>query len=127
MSEDLIKRSDAIEAIELVDWYHQNRNKDIVSGANSREHQAWYKAEDIYEALEAVPAAKPKRGKWIWDKDAIDWNIGAWVCSNCHARNDNIPYSEIIIPLRWSGSNFCPNCGADMRGENNERRFNKAE
>ena len=116
MSEELIKKSDAIEAIELVDWYHQNRDKDIVSGANSREHQAWYKAEDIYKALEAVPAVKPKRGKWIWDKDAIDWNIGAWVCSNCHVRNDNIPHSEIIFPLRWSGSKFCPNCGADMRG-----------
>ena len=57
MSEDLIKRSDAIEAIEVVDWFHQNGNKDMVSGANSAEHQAWYKAEDIYKALEAVPSA----------------------------------------------------------------------
>ena len=64
MSEELIKKSDAIEAIELVDWYHQNRNKDIVSGANSREHQAWYKAEDIYKALEAVPSADRPQ-EWI--------------------------------------------------------------
>lgn len=55
--DDLIKRSDAIEAIEVVDWYHQNRNKDMVSGANSDEHQAWYKAEDVYKALEEVPSA----------------------------------------------------------------------
>ena len=47
---DLIRRSDAIEAIEGVDWYHQNsRNKDMVNGANSDEHQAWYKAEDVYK------------------------------------------------------------------------------
>ena len=55
--DDLIRRSDAIEAIEVVDWYHQNRNKDMVSGANSDEHQAWYKADDVYKALEAVPSA----------------------------------------------------------------------
>ena len=61
---DLIRRSDVIEAIECVDWYHQNRNKDMVSGANSDEHQAWYKAEDVYKALEAVPKAdKPQ--EWI--------------------------------------------------------------
>lgn len=58
---DLIKRSDAIEAIEVIDWYHQNRNKDMVSGANSDEHQAWYKADDIYKALKAVPSVdKPQ-------------------------------------------------------------------
>lgn len=55
---DLIKREDAIEAIEVVDWYHQNRNKDMVSGANSDEHQAWYKAEDVYKALKEVPSAE---------------------------------------------------------------------
>ena len=57
---DLIERDKAIEAIENVDWYHQNRNKDMVSGANDDEHQAWYKADDIYKVLEAVPSAMPK-------------------------------------------------------------------
>lgn len=38
MMNDLIKRSEAIEAIEETDWYHQNRNKDMVEGANSDEH-----------------------------------------------------------------------------------------
>ncbi len=56
-SDDLIKRSDAIEALDITDWYHQNRNKDMVSGANSDEHQAWYKVGDVYKALEAVPSA----------------------------------------------------------------------
>ena len=60
---DLIKRSDAIEAIEEVNWYHQNKNKDMVSGANSDEHQAWYKADDVYKALEAIPSADRPHGK----------------------------------------------------------------
>lgn len=53
---DLIERQAAIDAIEEVDWYHQNKNKDMVSGANSSEHQAWYKADDIYKTLEALPS-----------------------------------------------------------------------
>ena len=61
---DLISREEAIEAIELVDWYHQNSNKDMVHGANDDEHQAWYKADDVYKALEAVPSADRPRGEW---------------------------------------------------------------
>ena len=70
---DLISRADAIEAIEETDWYHQNRNKDMVSGANSDEHQAWYKADDVYKALEAVPSVnRPKDGDLISRADAIE-------------------------------------------------------
>lgn len=53
---DLIKRIE--EAIDNVDWYHQNSNKDMVLGANPDLHQAWYKAEDIYRALESVLSAQ---------------------------------------------------------------------
>lgn len=55
---DLISRQDAIEAIEEIAWYHQNRNREMVSGANSTEDQAWYKSQDIYAALEALPSAE---------------------------------------------------------------------
>lgn len=48
---DLIRRIE--EAIDNVDWYRQDDNKDMVIGA-SNEHEAWYKAEDIYHALEKV-------------------------------------------------------------------------
>ena len=64
MNKDTIYREDAIEAVENVTWYHQNRNKDMVEGANSDEHQAWYKSQDIYEALEAVPSADRPQ-EWI--------------------------------------------------------------
>lgn len=68
---DLIKRSEAIEAIEAIDWYHQNTNKDMVSGA-SNEHEAWYKAEDIYRALESVPSAQPEPEKYEYHYDHTD-------------------------------------------------------
>ena len=57
---DLISRQAAIDAFENTDWYHQNANKDMVSGA-SNEHEAWYKADDVYNALESVPSAQPEQ------------------------------------------------------------------
>lgn len=59
-----------------------------------------------------------KHGHWIFDPNGMDWNIPAWCCSECHCRNDNIPPNmEKVNPLRWSGSKFCPNCGAVMDEE----------
>lgn len=62
---ELIDKQAAIDAIEKVDWYHQNKNKDMVSGANSSEHQAWYKADDIYKTLEALPSTEAIPIEWI--------------------------------------------------------------
>lgn len=62
-----------------------------------------------------------RHGRWIWDNDAIDWGLGAWVCSECHGRNENIHagkpgYDHTIgmSPYHWAGSAFCPNCGCAM-------------
>ncbi len=67
---DLISRQAAIGAIEEVDWYHQNKNKDMVSGANSSEHQAWYKADDIYNTLDALPSTEAIPIDWLkqWEE-----------------------------------------------------------
>ena len=101
-SEDLISRAEAIEAIELVDWYHQNINKDMVHGANDDEHQAWYKADDVYKALEAVPSADRPKGEWINEHEN---GHGFWfgTCSQC-GKEKHV-------------DNYCGNCGAEMRSE----------
>lgn len=57
--DDLISRAVVVDAIEGVDWYHQNQHGEMVYGANDAEHQAWYKADDIYAAIERVPSAQP--------------------------------------------------------------------
>ena len=75
---------------------------------------------DIKGYIEHQPTIEPKRGEWIWDKDGIDWNIGAWRCSECGSRNANIGCNGNENPMRWSGSRFCPNCGADMREREGE-------
>ena len=69
---DLIRRSEVIEAIDNIEWYHQNASNEMVSGANPDEHQAWYKAEDVYKALESVPSAQPEI---IRCKECL-WRIG---------------------------------------------------
>lgn len=56
---DCISRAAAIDAVDGIDWYHQNKNGEMVHGANSDEHQAWYKAEDIYHVLDTLPSAQP--------------------------------------------------------------------
>ena len=49
-----------------------------------------------------------KRGKWIESSDLdMAWGKEPYTCSNCGRRQ------------KWE-SNFCPNCGADMRGENDD-------
>ena len=61
---DPIDRQAAIEAVEDIDWYHLNIKGEMVGGANSSEHQAWYKADDVYKVLEEVPSAQPEP-QWI--------------------------------------------------------------
>lgn len=54
----LVNIEDLKDAIMCLDWYHQNQRGEMVHGANDDEHQAWYKAEDIYKAIEYVPSAQ---------------------------------------------------------------------
>lgn len=117
--DDFISREDTIEKMEEVDWYHQNKNGEMVHGANPAEHQAWYKAEDVYKVLEDMPDVRMttgacwgcqcekmeklrperERGKWIPISDGY---VDIYECNQC---GDTEDYER----------NFCPNCGEDMR------------
>ena len=114
--DDLISRQAAIDAIEEVDWYHQNKNKDMVSGANSSEHQAWYKADDIYKTLEELPSAQPsidavpvirchKCVHWMQNTVRQNSNDAGWwneaLCEE-HSLYGNEPF-EAWTPADW----FC--------------------
>ena len=103
--DDLISRAAVVDAIEGVDWYHINKNGEMVHGANDAEHQAWYKADDIYAAIERVPSAQQerKKGKWIYNSPVT------MKCNQC---------GFIIKDWDWHRFKYCPNCIADMRGEN---------
>lgn len=55
---------------------------------------------DILDILSALPPADRPKGEWIEEDEYGD----LFVCSECGSAN---VYKD----------NFCPNCGADMRGE----------
>ena len=98
MSEDLIKRSDAIDAV---------MNTEPVFAVDSLE--PYQKTKDVVEALEAIPSAEPKTGEWDLCKDD-DGVYG--VCSICGCYVDFSLYGR---PYK-----VCPHCGAKMReGDNN--------
>ena len=72
-------------------------------------------ANDIarFPKSESIPLI---RGHWVWDPNGQDWNLGAWVCSRCHTKNDNIIHIPEHDPRKCVGSRWCPQCGAYMCG-----------
>ena len=81
--------------------------------------QGFYHALQVMERVEAENVAPVVHGKWVWDNNAHDWNLGAFVCSVCKCKNDNLPDNR-YNPYMFAGSHYCPNCGAKMDGEYND-------
>ena len=72
----------------------------------------------IYVSRLAAADVEPVRhGKWIYNPNGMDFNLGAWECSACAQRNNSLPCNRNISPYICVGSKYCPNCGARMCGE----------
>ena len=72
-------------------------------------------ADSIEELIEKLPSAQPerKKGKWIEEDDG--WDGVYWRCSECDGA-----FCLVDGTPKENEYNFCPNCGADMRGEDDE-------
>ena len=67
---------------------------------------AWMYTDDVYNAIKQLPPIQPKRGKWHYS-DGKPARIGlsfGVVCDQCGTESEYC-------------TNFCGECGADMRGE----------
>lgn len=64
--------------------------------------------------IPAKDVAAVKHGNWVWDPNGMDFGLGAWKCSECACRNNNLGMNSKLNPLMFSGSKYCPNCGAKM-------------
>lgn len=106
---DLISREALIEAL------NSSPNIRTMRGGVSG---IWINLLDVVGEIERMPAAEPvRRGHWVFDENANDWGIGGYVCSECQAKNNNLPCVKVANPLMFVGANYCPNCGVNMDGD----------
>ena len=96
MSEDLIRRSDAIKVVRHIVFE--------CIDADARQ-----------KLIEAVPSADRPQGEWI---EKIVDDVKITVCSSC----DKEPTFTHFYGScgNYSLSDFCPNCGARMKGADDE-------
>ena len=72
----------------------------------------------LLEAILNAPKVNVREieyAEWYYDPNGMDWGLGAWKCSKCHTKNDNLGMGDNINPYMFGGSKFCPQCGAVMR------------
>ena len=92
---DTIYREDAIKAL----YKYSFVSKDVIE-----------------REIKAIPTADRPRGAWIDEADKYDASFGIhdYRCSNCNS------YADVYIGgHEWytaSKPNFCPYCGAKMKG-----------
>ena len=91
--EDAVSRKVALDSLEELDW------------------DTTYERSQVEEMLKSLPSVTPIRpkGKWIEKVDEETAYSKTWhyECSECGKNNTCF----------GGNPNFCPHCGADMRGE----------
>ena len=100
---DLISRQAAIDAVEKL-YLPQTKGETAAEEIN---RVAWRCALNCAEEMIGhLPSAQPerKKGKWIGKPLAGYCTVRCSVCNDAFIENSG----------KW---NFCPNCGARMRGE----------
>lgn len=111
MDKSLIKRQDAIDALDVPCQEHRYKipgKRETYSSYN----EAWQDALDRAEsAIGNLPSAEPERREGKWERHYCeDGNPDGWQCDCC----GEWFYFGDMKP------NFCPDCGADMRGNASE-------
>lgn len=109
--DDTISRASAIDALERIFDRCEEIEAHLPEGDPDRVgykmYPDWLK---VWNYLRQLPSTQPKRGKWI---DAVipndNGDLLVQVCDQCNT----------FFPLAYTGGghHFCPNCGADMRGD----------
>ena len=83
---------------------------DAINGIECTRHTTWYEFyQKVMTAVEKLPPAEPKRGRW---KMGIDERFVE--CSECGLMTTRNELRGIAV-FGKNEPNFCPNCGADMR------------
>lgn len=81
----------------------------LIEKLDAEPESGYYSPHDVISLLTTQPVVEERKtGKWI--HDGYNFSHGNdWIhCSECGKRGINVPADL---------TNFCPNCGADMRGD----------
>ena len=92
--------------------YKQDAKDAVDIALDTIDHVPEWVYDILLNSLDKVQSAQPerKKGYWIKKEPTIKELHGCYYeCSKCH--KFSLPFQKL---------NFCPNCGADMRGEQND-------
>lgn len=98
--------SDLISRQAVIDMAY---DMSVIDGEHFEDTHMVVDIDDIRKLPSVQPI--PKKGEWIYDK-----NIENWRCSRC---GQTPPPTGYVGKADFMATHFkfCPNCGADMRGE----------
>ena len=99
---DTISRQQAIDAIRM--------DISIIPFAKAREYVR-EAIETIYNRIEELPSAQPEPKEGHWKKDESD---------DCPIVFQQFRICSVCGTIEMSETNYCPNCGAKMKGVRNE-------
>lgn len=97
----------------MAEYIERDFALDVVKRTSGDYAAAWAEIANA-QAADVAPVV---HGKWQYNKDATDWGIGGYVCSECKNKNNNLPCNRVKSVKMFSGAKYCPNCGAKMDGE----------
>lgn len=110
---ELISRQAAIDALENDKEVLDQIIRGMSANDAQLDHYVAQHNQVVYDidVIKQLPPIQPKRGKW--ERHYSRPNVYAdlfWHCSECGYRSSD----------NWADKfNFCPHCGADMRGDKN--------
>lgn len=99
--------------VEAIKWL-SNLKMDI---GKTQHQELWHYEQALDEIIQTLKK-EPKRGEWLDRASELDAGFGRhnFVCSECaHTAWYFVGGSEDWWAIRKP--NYCPNCGADMRGD----------
>lgn len=92
----------------MSDLIHKAELFNKLAGVKAPPEANEYKAE-VYRVIQSLPTEETQQGEWI--PLAMNGEYKCSVCG-CASKSDNAAW--VHIPTAYW--NYCPNCGADMRG-----------
>ena len=107
----------AISALSAEPCREADDYENEIADLHNRLDIAEYDKERYKEEITILEAEN--KGEWIKIQSGDDKFPESIVCSKCKNENSHLDFDEHGEPIGkvFITSNFCPNCGADMRGK----------